>query len=77
MVRDVLIELFVVLMGKRWLRYGLVGNFLVYGIGWGAFTYIGKFAAIKPGSCTTSGRTRVPRWMRSWPSRCLLSLMPS
>lgn len=26
---------------KRWLRYGLVGNFLTYGIGFGCFAYMG------------------------------------
>jgi len=26
---------------KRWLRYGLVGNFLVYGLGFGCVAYMG------------------------------------
>lgn len=27
---------------KRWLRYGLVGNFLTYGVGVGFMAYMGK-----------------------------------
>jgi hypothetical protein len=27
--------------GKRWLRYGLVGNFLSYGVGVGFMLYLG------------------------------------
>lgn len=27
--------------GKRWLRYGLVGNFLNYGVGVGFMAYLG------------------------------------
>lgn len=28
-------------MSKRWLRYGLVGNFLSYGVGVGFMLYLG------------------------------------
>jgi len=28
-------------MGKKWLRYGLIGNFTVYGIGFGFMSYLG------------------------------------
>jgi hypothetical protein len=27
---------------KRWLRYGIVGNFLTYGLGFGCIAYLGK-----------------------------------
>jgi hypothetical protein len=29
--------------GKRWLRYGLVGNFLSYGVGVGFMLYLGSY----------------------------------
>ncbi len=34
--------LIIVIMSKRWLRYGLVGNFLSYGLGTLFIAYTGK-----------------------------------
>ena len=36
-------------MGKRWLRYGLIGNLSIYGIGFGFMAYLGKILLIKDG----------------------------
>lgn len=76
-VKVVLIELFVVFMGKRWLRYGLVGNFLVYGIGWGALAYISTHTDMQLGSSTTSVRTKAPKWTKTWPRKCSPSPTPN
>jgi hypothetical protein len=34
---------------KRWLRYGIVGNFLTYGIGFGFMAYLGTFSLTQLG----------------------------
>ena len=64
-------------MSKRWLRYGLVGNFLSYGIGTLFIAYTGKKIAIKDGSFTILERTIVPKWMSNWPNNSSLLLMLS
>jgi hypothetical protein len=59
---------------KRWLRYGLVGNFLTYGIGVGFMIYLGIAADTKDGSFGTSGKIRPPRWTRNLRNSCSLSV---
>lgn len=39
-------DLIIVIMSKRWLRYGLVGNFLNYGLGSLFIAYTGKEVTI-------------------------------
>ena len=44
---------------KRWLRYGIVGNFVTYGIGFGFIAYLGTVVLTKDGSFGTSVRIKV------------------
>lgn len=60
-------------MSKRWLRYGIVGNFLSYGLGVGFMLYLGTPFFTKVGSSTTSDRITAPKWMRNWPRKYSLS----
>ena len=49
---------------KRWLRYGLVGNFLTYGIGYGFIFYTGIFIPIQHGSSMTQVNIKAQKWMK-------------
>ena len=51
---------------KRWLRYGIVGNLLSYGVGFGFIAYMGTSHFIQGGSSMMSGKVRPPKWMINW-----------
>ena len=44
---------------KRWLRYGIVGNFVTYGIGFGFIAYLGTIVLTKDGSFGTLVKIKV------------------
>ena len=41
-INDCLKLILLLIIMKRWLRYGIIGNFLTYGIGFGFIAYLGK-----------------------------------
>lgn len=50
---------------KRWLRYGIIGNLLSYGVGVGFMAYFGNLYLTKHGSFTTSAKTKVSKWTKT------------
>lgn len=60
-------------MGKRWLRYGLIGNLSIYGVGVGFMAYLGTSLFTKAGSSTILEKIRAPRWISNWQKNFLLS----
>ncbi len=60
---------------KRWLRYGLVGNFLTYGIGVGFMAYLGSSFINKDGLYTILAKINRLKWTRIWQNNYLLFLM--